>query len=110
MMGMMISWVPQPGYGLVWIEDGRLRHSVIDGVRGVGLCGSGLLDLTACLLNLGAIDESGLMEAGDFRLEDSDVMLTQKDVREVQLAKAAIRAGIELLAGRLRKPLARFMG
>jgi len=85
----------------VWIEGGRLRHSVIDGVRGVGLCGSGLLDLTACLLNLGAIDESGRMEAGDFRLEDSDVVLTQKDVREVQLAKAAIRAGIELLAGRL---------
>ena len=84
----------------VWLEDGRLRHHVIGGVRGAGLCGSGLLDLVACLLDAGVIDESGHMD-GDYPLEDSDVVLTRKDVREVQLAKAAIRAGIELLAQRL---------
>ena len=45
-------------------------------------------------------DESGYMEDGDFTLCDN-VTLTQKDVREVQLAKAAIRAGIELLAEKM---------
>ena len=85
----------------VWIEDGRLRWHVIGGGRGVGLCGSGLLDLTACLLELGVIDESGRMACANYPLAGTDVVLTQKDVREVQLAKAAIRAGIELLAQRL---------
>ena len=36
-----------------------------------------------------------------YRLDGTDVVLTQKDVREVQLAKAAIQAGIELLANRM---------
>ena len=81
-----------------WLEGGELRYSVIGGGDGVGLCGSGLLDLVACLLELGIIDESGRMEGGDYALPGSRVTLTQKDVREVQLAKAAIRAGIELLA------------
>ena len=89
----------------VWLENGALRHHVIGEIRGVGLCGSGLLDLVAVLLETGVIDESGRMEDGDYRLEGSDVVLTQKDVREVQLAKAAIRAGVELLAQRLGIPV-----
>ena len=84
-----------------YIEGGQLKWHVIGDGPALGLCGSGLLDVVACLLELGVIDESGRMEAGDYRLGDTPVALTQKDVREVQLAKAAIRAGIELLAGRL---------
>ena len=84
----------------VTLEDGKLTYHVIDDRAPEGLCGSGLLDLVAALLETGAIDESGYMEEGDYRLCDN-VTLTQKDVREVQLAKAAIRAGIELLAQRL---------
>lgn len=81
----------------VWLENGQVKYHVIGDREAVGLCGSGLLDLIAVLLDLEIIDESGYLEDGSYRLCDA-VTLTQKDVREVQLAKAAIRAGVELLA------------
>ena len=65
-----------------------------------GLCGSGLLDLVAALLDRSLLDESGYLEDKAYTLCDN-VTLTQKDIREVQLAKAAIRAGIELLCEKL---------
>ena len=86
----------------VFREKGALSCSVIGGGEPKGLCGSGLMDLVAALLDAGVIDESGRMEAGTFSL-CPNVKLTQKDVREVQLAKAAIRAGIELLCAHLGK-------
>ena len=89
----------------VWLEEGALRYHVIGEESPVGICGSGLLDLVALLLKTGVIDETGYMEEGSYRLGQSDVVLTQKDVREVQLAKAAIRAGIELLAQKLQVKL-----
>lgn len=85
----------------VGLESGGITYHVIGGGEAAGLCGSGLLDLTAALLETGAVDESGRLEGGSFRLGESSVVLTQRDVREVQLAKAAIRAGIELLAQKL---------
>ena len=85
----------------VTVKNGKLTYSVIGGGEPKGLCGSGLLDLVAALLELGVIDESGRMEE-DFTL-CPNVKLTQKDVREVQLAKAAIRAGIELMCAHLGK-------
>lgn len=84
----------------VWLEDGKIQYHVIGNTAPKGLCGSGLLDLVAVLLDVGIIDESGRMEGKQYSLCDN-VTLTQKDVREVQLAKAAIRAGIELLAEHL---------
>ena len=84
----------------VWLENGEVKYHVIGEGAPLGLCGSGLLDLVAVLLELGVIDESGRLEGKEYRLCDN-VVLTQKDVREVQLAKAAIRAGIELLAQQL---------
>ncbi len=84
----------------VWLENGEVRYHVIGDTAPEGLCGSGLLDLVAVLLDLEIIDESGYLETGKYRLCDN-VVLTQKDVREVQLAKAAIRAGIELLAEKI---------
>ena len=84
----------------VMLEDGHIRYHVIGDAPPEGLCGSGLLDLVAVLLDTGVIDESGRMEDKQYTLCDH-VVLTQKDVREVQLAKAAIRAGIELLTQQL---------
>lgn len=81
-------------------EEGELRFHVIGDGAAKGLCGSGLLDLIAALLEKGDLEESGLLEGGSYTLCQG-VVLTQKDVREVQLAKAAIRAGIELLTARL---------
>ncbi|MDE7243882.1 MAG: ASKHA domain-containing protein [Oscillospiraceae bacterium] len=85
----------------VTLKNGEIVYHVIGGGKAVGLCGSGLLDLTAVLLETGHIDESGFLEGGEYCLNGSAVTLTQQDVRETQLAKAAIRAGIELLAQKL---------
>ena len=84
----------------VALRGGQLTCTVIGGGEPKGLCGSGLLDQVAALLDMGIIDESGRMAAGAIAL-CPQVKLTQKDVREVQLAKAAIRAGIELLCAHL---------
>ena len=84
----------------VWLEDGAVRYHVLGETAPVGLCGSGLLDLVAALLDLGVLDDTGYLEGGAYELCDH-VVLTQKDVREVQLAKAAIRAGIELMAEKM---------
>ena len=81
----------------VRLEKGELTYSVIGGGEATGLCGSGLLDLVAALLRREDIDEGGRMEEETVYLPGSRVFLSQKDVREVQLAKAAIRAGIELM-------------
>ena len=88
----------------VFLRDGKVQYHVIGDKAPLGLCGSGLLDLVAVLLETGDLDETGRLEQGDYRLCDN-VVLTQKDVREVQLAKAAIRAGIELMARHLGKPV-----
>ncbi|MCU0916929.1 MAG: ASKHA domain-containing protein [Planctomycetes bacterium] len=93
------------------------------------ICGSGLIDAVAVLADLGVIDPTGrfvprpgaggtlpesvtsriLEHAGqpafclawDERTSGPGILLTQKDVREVQLAKAAIRAGIRILMSRM---------
>ena len=52
----------------VTAKDGQLRYTVIGGGAPEGLCGSGLLDLVAALLDLGSREESGRMEEKTFRL------------------------------------------
>ncbi len=85
-----------------WLESGALRWHVIGEGPAVGICGSGLVDLVAALLESGDIDGTGRLAAGDrYEIGDTGVYLTQKDVREVQLAKAAMAAGLRLMAGRL---------
>ena len=77
------------------LEDGQWELSVVGDGAPRGLCGSGLIDAIAGLLASGGIDETGrLAEEVSFA---PGVYLTQQDVREVQLAKGAIAAGIELL-------------
>jgi len=69
---------------------------VVGGGAPRGMCGSGLVDAIACALDLGVIAPSGRMAAGEWTVRGS-VTLTQTDVREVQLAKGAIAAGLEVL-------------
>ncbi|MFG6333647.1 MAG: ASKHA domain-containing protein [Lachnospiraceae bacterium] len=76
-------------------KDGRLLYHVIGESEPVGICGSGLLDAAACLLKMGVIDESGRMER-PWHFTPK-VAVSQNDIRELQLAKAAIAAGIRLL-------------
>lgn len=61
-----------------------------------GICGSGLVDIIACLLDTEEIDETGYLETDPYMLTDT-VMLTAGDVRMVQLAKSAVCAGIMTL-------------
>jgi len=104
-------------------ENGDFRYNVVGNIKPKGICGSGLVDLVAMLLQLGVIDSEGLIRSpqekaagslhsriinrsgvSDFLIASPEesyghrpIYLTQKDVRELQLAKAAIAAGIKTL-------------
>ncbi len=81
----------------VQVHEGGLICQVLGGGPARGICGSGLVDAVAAALDLGWITRSGrLTLAPTLRLTDS-VCLTQQDIRELQLAKAAIAAGLRLL-------------
>lgn len=98
------------------LDGGRLRRFVVGGGAPRGVCGSGLIELASLLCQTGAIGETGRIlasgiladhvvqtesEMNAFRIAgregEKPLLLTQKDVRELQLAKAAMRAGIETL-------------
>lgn len=78
------------------VRDGKIRIHVIGDAPAAGICGSGVADLLAALLELEILDETGYLECGDYEFAEN-VKFTQKDVRQVQLAKSAIRSGIETL-------------
>ncbi len=95
----------------VRITDDDLALEVIGDVAPVGLCGSGLVDCVAELVGAGILDHSGrfvadppahadrLTKIGEervFMLADN-VYLSQRDVRELQFAKASIATGWQIL-------------
>lgn len=80
----------------VVIQNGKTHCHTIGDVPAVGICGSGLIDAIAYLLEIQQIDETGASKSEMLPLRD-DVALLPKDVRAVQLAKAAIAAGIQTL-------------
>lgn len=86
----------------VWLENGDVKCSVIGGGKALGICGSGLIDAIAVGLEMGLLNKRGriLNEEHVFRLTET-VYLTQDDIRQVQLAKGAIYAGIFLMAKQL---------
>jgi uncharacterized 2Fe-2S/4Fe-4S cluster protein (DUF4445 family) len=79
----------------VRIAGDRMVTRVIGDVEPRGICGSGLVDAVVAGRELGCIDASGRLRQ-PLRLSPQ-LELTQGDVREVQLAKGAIAAGIQLL-------------
>ncbi len=92
----------------VKIADGEVSLTVIGDVEPVGLCGSGLVDAVAELVGAGMLDHSGRFVEGSsthlgkigeekiFRLSEK-VYLSQRDVRELQFAKASIATGWMIL-------------
>jgi uncharacterized 2Fe-2S/4Fe-4S cluster protein (DUF4445 family) len=84
----------------VHIKDGFLSCHVIGGGEARGLCGSGLVDAVAAGLELEWIHPSGRMENRRPMPLAGNVQLLPSDVRELQLAKGAIAAGLKILAGR----------
>ena len=93
----------------VKVVDGKLEIGTIDDAPAIGICGSGLVDAVACLVQIGVLDASGKFnQVADPNLVErdgekiymltEDVFLSQRDVRELQFAKAAIATGWALLA------------
>jgi uncharacterized 2Fe-2S/4Fe-4S cluster protein (DUF4445 family) len=94
--------------------DGRLSVGAIGGVKPAGICGSGLVDVVGELVAHSVLDRNGRFSKNGhipglirermsfkngkpvFRISD-EVFLTQQDVRQVQLAKGALRSGIDML-------------
>jgi len=95
-------------------EDG-IQYQTIDNTPPVGICGSGALDALAQLYLAGVIDQGGKLKTNHPRLRTRKkqrqfvlvseeergghpaIVITQQDIRELQLAKAAIRTGIQVL-------------
>ena len=77
------------------VKNNRIDLTTIESAPAIGICGSGLIDLVACLLETEQLDESGLLEETINLAEN--VFLTQEDIRQIQLAKGAISAGIQTL-------------
>ena len=62
----------------------------------IGICGTGVIDIAAELVKHGIADETGLLSQPEITICPG-ISFTQADLREVQLAKAAVRAAIEIL-------------
>lgn len=99
--GANLSQGMQGGTGAIdhaKVENGSMRVYTIDNAEAVGICGSGIVDVLACLLKLERLDETGMLDEGKGRYAITEsVAITQEDVRQVQLAKSAISAGLETL-------------
>ncbi len=65
----------------------------------IGICGTGLIDIAAFLLQNELIDESGFMDCEKYEVAP-DVFITQKDIRQYQLAKSAVYSGIKAVLNR----------
>ncbi len=89
----------------VWLEKGQFTCSIIGSGEAKGICGSGLMDAIAAALDLGLLNCRGKILTADSKIMlTKNVYLTQEDIRQIQLAKGAIRAGIDLLIQKLGKP------
>ncbi|MDD3242515.1 MAG: ASKHA domain-containing protein [Eubacteriales bacterium] len=95
----------------VKVQGEKLSYTTIGDGQPCGICGSGLVDLAAVLLAHGALDVTGMMdeeesdgalrpyftEEGFFPAPEQQIGIVQKDIRELQLAKGAIAAGVDVL-------------
>ena len=98
------------------IENGTIKFQTIGGKPPIGLCGSGILDAFSEMYKAGALEKNGRMSAKHPLIiesngikemllvkresivpESKNITFSQKDVREIQLAKGAIRTGIDVL-------------
>lgn len=123
----------------VLIDDGEVYFKTIGECEAVGICGSGILDCVAELLKAGIVNHKGKMLAADdltaaslpetlrerlvtdgkmkkfilaYKEDGTNIAITQNDIREIQLAKGAMAAGIAILleeAGRSAEEIEEFI-
>lgn len=106
----------------VYVDEGKIKYSTIGNQKPIGICGSGLIDAIAVFLEIGLVDETGCIDEFNekfseyltdcdgnpaVKIGDSGILLTQKDIRTVQLAKAAICAGIYSLVSEMKLELSK---
>jgi uncharacterized 2Fe-2S/4Fe-4S cluster protein (DUF4445 family) len=85
------------------IDTDPLQYHIIGNRTPRGICGSGLIDAIAWLHSSGHIDMWGELVDEKERIEIvPEIVLTQQDIREVQLAKGAISAGVRILSQKLK--------
>lgn len=91
----------------VWLESGSICSSVIGGGDACGICGSGIIDAVAVLLDLKRINKRGRIQSAE-EIDGERIVwitehlyLTQEDIRQMQMAKGAIAAGIHLMCAHL---------
>ena len=80
----------------VTLQNSSFSVTTIGNTTPIGLCGSGVIDTIACLLENGTVDETGAMEPEEIFICEG-ISINRQDIRNVQLAKAAIAAGIRTL-------------
>ena len=109
--GVNISWGTGsvPGaISRVWLGPSGFETATIGDETPLGICGSGVIDSAYCFLRHGVINESGGFNKGfdpggveiaKTAYGDS-ISVCQKDIREIQLAKSAVRSGLEILLER----------
>jgi len=105
----------------VYVEEGKIRYKVIGGVPPAGLCGSGIIDLVAVLLDEEIIDRAGtfiragsprvtfekdrgrftLVAEGEDHGNNKSIYLTQEDIGNVITAKAAVFAAAKIMLDRV---------
>jgi uncharacterized 2Fe-2S/4Fe-4S cluster protein (DUF4445 family) len=112
--GMNISCGMRAGNGAIESfkinESSDFSYQTIGNAEATGICGSGLLDITGELVANGIVSKNGRFSADAklgmaegkkaFYITDT-VYLSQNDVRQIQLAKGAIRSGIEAMLSKL---------
>jgi len=87
--------------GAIWraeLINHELKIETVNGRPARGICGSGLIDLLAIFLQQGVIKPDGRIARGQEKIEiQADIFLTQEDIRQAQLACAALKTGFRLL-------------
>ena len=117
-MGITHGMRAAPGaIEMVWANEEYLSIRTIDNVPAKGICGSGIMDIMACLIRLDVVEPGGRLKhphkddiktnplserfetvdrIAAIKLTDN-IYFSQKDIRQIQLAKSAIRTGIDML-------------
>ncbi len=83
--------------------DGEYVYTTIDDAEPIGIAGSAVIDIVAAMLENGTIDETGMLD-DDVNIS-REIFVCPRDIREVQLAKAAIAAGIQTLLDHMQLTL-----
>jgi len=86
-------------------RDGGFKLRTIDGLPPAGICGTGLIDVLAVSLAQGLLGPDGKIAGPGRKIPFGDgLVLTQQDVRDVQLAVAAVRTGVKLMLREFQTP------